>query len=273
MSLTTDPIMPDSTTSGILNNPRFYGGQVIDYVQAVQQKISIACLIYKSSQYCDFIYDQVQRHTPQLKYGSAEFFFVVNFQKSVSEKVVEHLKNKGYKFFVYDKNPEQKKYPENISDIYNAWNFAVEKAEGTHVCLINSDMAFCDDQWLVSLMHNYSDDKIVTSRLVESGKMPSGNYGISQFFGNSPETYKEKEFKEFAQQVKIEKLSYGGLYCPFIIRKNLFQKAGGYPSGNEFGVAGDKIFFYQKLAKLGIRHYTSFDSVVYHFQNGEVDSE
>jgi hypothetical protein len=73
---------------------------------------------------------------------------------------------------------------------------------------------------------------------------------------------------------------------PLLIRKSDFINVGGYPPGNILPgtniynpiiatqgqpcIPGDYILM-QKLASKGIRHQTVFDSIVYHFQEGEMD--
>jgi len=75
---------------------------------------------------------------------------------------------------------------------------------------------------------------------------------------------------------------------PILLRKEHFFKVNGYPEGNlrkdsdifsnkialpnEEQVPGDKVLI-KKLATIGIKHQTAFNSIVYHFQCGEQDSE
>lgn len=49
-------------------------------------KVSIACLIYKSTRWLDFVYDQVKKHT---NLEDNEFYFVAN---DACEEVLTHLK-------------------------------------------------------------------------------------------------------------------------------------------------------------------------------------
>ena len=65
---------------------------------------------------------------------------------------------------------------------------------------------------------------------------------------------------------------------PCAIYRDLFVKSGGYPIGNRTEkngniTPGDKIFFYETLAGLGVKHFTAFDSICYHCQEGEMDEE
>ena len=69
---------------------------------------------------------------------------------------------------------------------------------------------------------------------------------------------------------------------PVVFEREEFARAGGYPEGNVYrdGVgtrngsvvqSGDA-FFFERLRSLGRPHVTIFDSLVYHFQEGEKDA-
>ena len=136
-------------------------------------------------------------------------------------------------------------------------------------------MAF-SDSWLDNLLKNLKKDRIVCSRLIESGKMSSGRYGISKNFGQTCKEFNEVAFQKFAQKIRRPELRKGGLFMPCAIYKDLFVKSGGYPIGNRKEPDGsetsaDYILFYEKLKSMGIEHYTAFDSIVYHIQEGEMD--
>jgi hypothetical protein len=121
--------------------------------------------------------------------------------------------------------------------------------------------------------------------LVESGKMKSGQYGIGKNFGYTCDKYNENGFINYAKTISIDETHNGGLYMPLLIRKTDFMKIGGYPEGNikidsdiynpvyavpgEKLISGDKILM-KKLANIGIEHKTVFNSIVYHFQAGEL---
>lgn len=240
-------------------------------------KVSIVSLIFTSKEYADFLYYQLMDNTPILKTGEAEFYFVVNFKKGESESVIAHLNNMARKYYIYDKEPEQKEYPNNIGSIYNAWNFAAEKASGEIIVFVNSDMAFSKD-WLENLLKRLNKTKVVSPILVESGKLNSLlPHTITKNFGRNHKTFQEEKFKDFAEVLKEDTEQILGAFMPVAIHKENFIKAGGYPEGNRIlpsglNISGDWIFFYERLEKLGIKHTTSFDSIVYHIQTGEVDS-
>lgn len=232
--------------------------------------ISIACLIYKSIKYLEFVYKGIEENTPMLRTGEAEFYFICN---NATEEVKNYLKENNIPHYIFETGP-QPAYPQNISYIYGAWNFAVEKAKGEIVVLVNSDMAFSKD-WLENLLKRLDKNKVVSSLLVESGKIPSLlSHTVVKNFGRTPETFQEKKFEEFAEMLKENTEQPLGAFMPMAIHKENFVKAGGYPEGNKIlddrEISGDWIFFYERLTKLGINHVTGFDSIVYHVQEGEV---
>ena len=117
----------------------------------------------------------------------------------------------------------------------------------------------------------------MTSRLIESGKLRSGKYGLEKNFGQTYSEFDDESFQKYAASVSKSEIKKGGLFMPCAIYKDLFVKNGGYPIGNRIEkngniTPGDKILFYEKLRPMGIRHYTVFDSLVYHVQEGEMDS-
>jgi hypothetical protein len=142
--------------------------------------------------------------------------------------------------------------------------------------------------WLSALIASYNGNNVISSRLVESGKLLSGLHGIEKNFGKDIPSYKEQEFLEFASSISQEKIVDGGLYMPLLFRKDHFLKINGYPQGNlkknsdifsndialphEEQVPGDAVLM-KKLETIGIKHQTAFNSIIYHFQCGEQDSE
>ena len=207
-----------------------------------------------------------------LKTGEAEFYFVCN---NATGEVKNYLKENNIPHYIFETEP-QPAYPQNISYIYRAWNFAVERAKGEIVILVNSDMAFSKD-WLENLLKRLNKTKIVSSLSVESGKIPSLlPHTVVKNFGRTPETFQEEKFEQFAELLKEDTEQILGVFMPVAFHKENFIKAGGYPEGNRILpggqiISGDWIFFYERLAKLGIKHVTSFDSICYHIQEGEVN--
>jgi len=248
--------------------------------QVKRPKYSIACLIYKSVEWLDFVYKQLLKYTDL---NDIEFYFVAN---DAAPHVIQYLKNNHIPHYIHQ-NSKSNNDEWYINNVYRAWNYAVHVAKGDFVVLINSDMCFSDG-WLRNLIASYDGKNVVSSRLVESGKLLSGLHGIEKNFGKDISDYKEQDFLEFANSISKEKKIDGGLYMPILFRKEHFFKVNGYPEGNlkkdsdifsnkialpnEEQVPGDKVLI-KKLATIGIKHQTAFNSIIYHFQCGEQDSE
>ena len=240
-------------------------------------KYSIVCLIYKSVNWLKLVNEQVNKYTDL---SDKEFFFIAN---DANENVLSYLKNNFIKHYEYNA-PFENKNDWYINNVYRAFNFGAEMAKGEYIVFINSDMCFSEG-WFESLLRAYNGKNIISSRLVESGRLKSGIYGIDKYFGSNPDNYEEDSFKLFANSIRTQKIKDGGLYMPVFLKKSNFTKIGGYPEGNlkagvdifskdyakqgEDLISGDTILI-EKYKTIGINHVTSFDSVVYHFQEGEM---
>lgn len=259
--------------------------EALDAVERLKNKVrrpkyTIACLIYKSTEWLDFVYQQILKHTDL---SDVEFYFVAN---DAEKHVIDHLKSNHIPHYVHCNSTSQRD-EWYINNVYRAYNKAVELAAGDFVVLINSDMCFSEG-WLASLVAAYDGKSVIASRLVESGKLQTGEHGIEKNFGTDIGSYLEDAFLDFANSISRDEVAAGGLFMPILVRKEHFLKVGGYPEGNlrrnadifsneiasqgEPNISGDVVFV-KKLQTLGISHKTAFNSVVYHFQCGEKDSQ
>lgn len=207
-----------------------------------------------------------------LKTGEVEFYFVCN---NATEEVKNYLKENNIPHYLFETCP-QPPYPHNISYIYGAWNFAVRQAKGEIVVLVNSDMAFSKD-WLENLLKRLDKTKAVSCLSVESGRIHSLlPHTVVKNFGRTPETFQEEKFEQFAELLKEDTEQILGVFMPVAFHKENFIRVGGYPEGNRIlpggNISGDSIFFQERLAYIGIKHVTSFDSICYHVQTGETDA-
>jgi glycosyltransferase involved in cell wall biosynthesis len=232
-------------------------------------KISVICLIYKSIEYTNFVLQSFSKHTNGIG-KNVNFVFVAN---DPTDNLIDHLDKKNIPHLIF-RNPDPSEY--YINRVYRAWNYGGSNAEGDIIVFVNSDMAFSKG-WLANLLKSLTENKIVTSRLVESGKLKSGKYGIEKDFGRTYSQFDDIEFQKFAKQISSNQLKNGGLFMPCAIYKDIFIKSGGYPIGNRVEkdgkiIPGDQILFYDRLLPLKVKHYTVFDSIVYHIQEGEMDS-
>lgn len=248
--------------------------------EVFRPKYSIACLIYKSVDWLEFVYQQVLKYTDM---KDVEFFFVAN---DAEEEVVNYLRDNYIPHFEFN-NSEIHQKEWYINNVYRAWNYAAKVAKGDFLVLINSDMCFSPG-WFEALKSAYNGENLIASRLVESGKLRTGKFGIEKDFGYTVADYKEAEFLMFADSIKNPKVENGGLFMPLFVKKDVFLKVGGYPEGNlkehadifskeaalpnEPQIPGDVILM-KRMETAGVKHQTAMNSVVYHFQCGEKDDE
>lgn len=249
--------------------------------RVVKPKFSIICLIYKSVDWLKFVYSQVIKYTNM---DDKEFIFIVN---DGNESVKNYLKNNFIRHYIFN-NTEDQRNEWYINNVYRAYNYGAQVSNGDFVVFINSDMAFTNN-WFENLWASYDGKSCISSRLVESGKLRSGLYGIEKNFGSSPSNYMEVSFNEYARNIEEGVTRDGGLYMPLLIRKSHFIDVGMYPEGNikansqdifnpiiasqgDELIPGDKILM-QKLKSIGVEHKTAFNSIVYHFQCGEMDDQ
>lgn len=238
----------------------------IDWLPLSSLKVSVVCLIYKSTKYADFVWDSFNKYTNS---KNAEFLFIAN---DATEKVKKHLEKNNLPHLIFENDDKEEYY---LNRVYRAWNYGGFNAPGDIIIFVNSDMAFSHN-WLENILKNIRKDRIICSRLVESGKMITGKHGINKNFGQTQEEFNDDEFQKFAEKIKKPEIREEGLFMPCAIYKDSFSRSGGYPIGNrreEDGseTSGDYILFYEKLKPMGIKHFTSFDSIVYHVQEGEMD--
>lgn len=241
-------------------------------------KYTIACLIYKSVDWLEFVYKQILKYTDL---NEVEFFFVAN---DATTEIKQYLRENYLPHFIFE-NTQAQKSEWYINNVYRAYNYAAKMAKGDFIIFINSDMAFSPD-WLNSLIAAYDGRNVIASRLVESGKLEVGEYGIKKNFGKKISQYREDEFLIYANGIKENKIGNGGLFMPLFVRRDMFLSVNGYPEGNvkknsdifdveiakpgEELISGDNILI-KRLEKNGIYHHTAFSSIVYHFQEGEKD--
>jgi hypothetical protein len=239
-------------------------------------KVVILGMIYKSPGYLDFMMSQIKRYCVNFENYEMDYLIVAN---DATEGIKRKLILEGIKHIVFN-NPDPNAY--YMNRIYRAWNFVGMNAPGDIIVFINSDMAFSPD-WLPKLLKHFNKETLPCSRLVESGKLSSGQYGISRDFGKSFSSYNESGFLKFAEEVQEHKVEPGGLFMPCAFYKEDFVQSGGYPEGNiyaggvgaypgPFVESGDHYFFYKNPVIKQKRHITVFNSVVYHIQEGEKDA-
>ncbi len=247
----------------------------------VKAKVSVISLIYQSPTLADWVYGSVQKFTPMIGRGEAEFLFVAN---DPTPTLLEHLVERGYPHIVNlnRRQSDEELFhlgyaaPEHMSRVYRGYNEGVKHARTDYVVLINSDN-FVSPDWLENLM-KYSDrSRVVSSMLVERNHptfsvFPGALHGE---FGGSAHAFDERGFLAFAARVKKTGLEKGGAFMPTLFHRDVVIEAGLYPAGNVAGMSfdhvarfGDEAFF-DVLETLGVSHFTALDSIVYHLKEGE----
>ena len=192
-------------------------------------KVVVICLIYKSTKYLEFVLNSFNRHTTD-----TELLFVAN---DATDKVKEYLDKNKINHLIFENKDKDEHY---IKRVYRAWNFGGRNADGDIIVFVNSDMAFSEN-WLENLLKNVKEDRIVTSRLVESGKLKSGDTAISKNFGKSYSKFDQEGFENFVKEIKEDKIIKGGLFMPCAIYKDVFVNSGGYPIGNRTEKSGKNV--------------------------------
>lgn len=249
--------------------------------------LTIVCLIYASTEWAEFAYAEMLRAMRDLPRGDAEVLFVAN---DATPEVLAFLASNRIPHI----SVETKKHPDEwfINSVYRAYNEGATHARGRFVLFVNSDMGYAPGA-VGNLIAKASDERLVASRLVEQGVMESGRHGIEKSFGASPRRFRRRDFYRYARSIGEERLEDGGLFMPLAVPREAFMKLGGYPEGNvtpeslqayvesgmpaeiaergEACIPGDAAFI-ARAAHHGISHVTAFDSVVYHFQAGEMRS-
>jgi len=245
--------------------------------------ISICSLIYRSAVFADSTYQSLMEYTPQLHDGRARFFFVAN-DATVGLKL--HLRNRRYPFVcqenLHRSDQELHKIgyagPDYLHRVYKGFNRAIQESEETLV-LINSDMQFSPG-WLDELEKVYNENRIVTSTLVERWHPKMGNretgpkYFVEADFGSHPTNFNKSAFYTFSHNIRSSGIRPGRHYASVMMNRSKALEAGLYPEGNLFswyGTAyGDQVFF-ARLNAIGVDHVESSGSIVYHFNEGEME--
>lgn len=240
--------------------------------------ISIVCLIYQSTAWLQFVYNQVLKYTDL---SDKEFFFIAN---DATPEVKKYLRDNYIPHFVFDdeKRTQDEWY---INNVYRAWNYGASKAKGDLILFINSDMAFSPG-WVENMLESYTGNNCVSARLVERNTIPKDDCIVQKNFGDHFSNYREDEFLAFVQENKPTKpTADGGPYMPLLIKKEHFEMIGGYPEGNVApgpdiwnpiiakkggGQTPGDVIFMQKLAQHNIPHITVLSAISYHFQEGEM---
>lgn len=233
----------------------------------MKNTLEVISLIFKSVDYLDLISQELLKdYTMQVPGWDIGIRIVAN---DASEDIKKVLETKGINYSIYEDDAPLDYY---IRRVYRCYNYAVWTSEYDNICLVNSDMVF-SNKWIENLLKHHDGINIPTSRLVESGKMPSGKHAISYNCGRTARTVDYHAWEKLTETISVDQSPVGGLYMPCVFEKQRFIDSGGYPDGNIGGQSGDAWFFNNLEKNFGMKHITVFDSLVYHIQEGEKDSK
>ena len=242
----------------------------------INKNIEVISLIFKSTDYLELIYNEMKSNKSIVDGWDVSFRIVAN---DATEEVLDKLKKLNIPYTIYnDHNPDDY----YLNRVYRCWNYAGETSKFDNICFVNSDMVFSEG-WLKNLLKHHNGVNIPTSRLVESGKMVSGKHGVSYNCGRNPKEIEHAKWDNISKEISENITHDGGLFMPCVFDKKRFIESGMYPEGNiyhngvgtlgRFSKSGDAWYFYDVLSKkYGMKHITPFDSVVYHIQEGEKDT-
>lgn len=242
------------------------------------EKVTIIALIYQSVHYAKFLYEGIKEYTPE----DHEFYFIAN---DATDEVKKFLKENNYPHYVLD-NPHYSEeerfekgfaYPEYCGRVYMGYNFGIKKAQNDVIVWVNSDNAFSPN-WLTNLLKRLTKKTVVSPRIVQPCPFPNPiNHSVCEVvnFGTGIESYNEAGFQKWVKNNSKDSISIGNAFFPAMIHKENVEKVGYFPEGNlhagdymNIRLTGDT-WFYLRLSELGIRHITSNDSIIYHFNEGE----
>lgn len=236
--------------------------------------LEIITMVYKSQEFLDLICEELTSD-----YCKSPGYIVTHryIANDATPEILLGLR--GTPHTIYN-DPKPDDY--YLNRVYRAWNYGAQTSEADNICFVNSDMMFSKN-WLTNLLKHHDGINIPCSRLIESGKLLSGQYAISRDFGREPNSLQREEFQNYAESISRNGTPYGGLFMPCIFETKRFLEAGGYPEGNIYAdgagtlngsvlQSGDDWFFRKLEREYGMKHITVFDSLVYHLQQGEMDS-
>lgn len=247
------------------------------------EKISIISLIFQSTEYAEFVYNGVIKYTKEIQSGEAEFYFIAN---DATDEVLNFLKERNYPHFI-NNNPKRSEeelyrmgyaYPEYISRVYAGYNYGIKASKNPIITLINSDMFFSPD-WLHNLKKRLTREVVVSPKIIQPHhrfKNPINDSVCEHYeFGQTISEFDEDAFLKKAEELKEDSISIGNVFMPMMIYKDIIEEIGYYPEGNlNYGAyhrilkTGD-VELFTRLAKNGVEHINSNDSIVYHLNEGE----
>ncbi len=142
-----------------------------------------------------------------------------------------------------------------------AFNMGVDVAETEYVMIIDNDFVFSEN-WEV-ILDKLEGKELLCGNLVEPGIR--GSSFITHNSGETPETFDQEDFEKFVLERKRDEIAQGFGF-PILVKKELWQKIGGYdPVWDPFGSNCDSDFTY-KIMLAGVPLQQYHGSLFFHFQ-------
>ena len=250
-----------------------------------RMSVTIVCLIFRSLEWLEFVYGELlllRKSVP--RDVSVEILFVAN---DASPEVLNFLSRNAIPFTIAPGRTQPNEW--YINSVYRAYNWGAMSVDSDYIYFVNSDMAF-DSGALVEVLKHANPNFYLCTRLVELGRLKSGEHAIERDYGSSPRSFRRQAFLKYCSRVRSDSLVDGGLYMPCLVNRARFLEVGGFPEGNiragslstyieggsveiaffgEPNVAGDNAFIL-RAKEFGLHHNTCLSSVAYHFQEGEL---
>lgn len=164
-----------------------------------------------------------------------------------------------------------------LSRVYRGWNHLLRSVSTKRVVLMNSDMIGTKG-WVARLAaHHNGAGHAVCSRIIQRRKPGEGM--IEADFGAIPHVDR-RALEDFAATAAQAIVKQGGYYQPVLAVVDDLLRFGGYPEGNvnkegqvvqepargAAGIVGGDRYHFNRI---GIKHETAWDSLVYHEWEGE----
>lgn len=250
--------------------------------------ISIAALIYASPAYAEHLWDVLQRTTPELSDGRAEFFFVANdaspeVLQCLGDAAIPHVVQENSRLSEAELFERGVGTPEYIRRVYQGWNRAVREALSDCLVLLSSDHVLLEG-WLQALYSRWNPSLALSTLTIEPGnlrpifgeRLGRGTGAVRGDHGNTLREFDAGGFERQARSLQQERITPGGAHQPTMFSKAAVVAAGLYPEGNLHDGAfhrireyGDRRLF-RILDENGVKHATYHGTVAYHFQEGEM---
>ena len=156
--------------------------------------------------------------------------------------------------------------PRGKPDVYECYNYGVDKAKAPVVCLMNDDMVFCQD-WDEFSVPQVGENVLMTGVVVEPGIVAVSPLNVSFDVGRTPAEFDAEKFAGIVAAHRTAHIEENkqGWYMPLLVRKSDFVDAGGYPTSPPFPHPQDVKFFTDWVAN-GHTLVQSHDVIAYHFQ-------